>query len=251
LQIKGEKRFLAAGVVTANYTRSKNLSNADIQSVNTFAESNGEGAIQDYNNLAGEYSLISYDVTNRAIVSYVLNLPFGKGKRFGNGLWGPVNKLISGWAVNGIAIFQSGFPLVLTTTTQNTLATSFGAGTTRPNVVAGCDASINASSVSRVNSRQWFNTACFTYPGNYSFGDEPRVDPHLRADGIKNFDFSLQKSTALRESVRLEFRAEFFNILNRVQFAAPVETIGAANAGAVLTQANHPRQIQLSLRLSY
>jgi hypothetical protein len=251
MQVKTEKRFGAAGVLTANYTWSKNLANTDVQAINTFAEGNGEGPIQDYNNLAGEYSLISYDVTRRFVASYVLKLPFGKGQKFGQSLGGAAGALVSGWAVNGITNFQSGFPLAITTATKNKLQTSFGAGTTRPNAVAGCQKVIDSSGLARVNAGAWFNTSCFQYAGDYAFGNESRVDSQLRADGIKNFDFALQKATTLHESIRLEFRAEFFNIFNRVQFAAPVTTLGSTTFGQILTQSNKPRQIQFSLRLNY
>ena len=85
----------------------------------------------------------------------------------------------------------------------------------------------------------------------YGFGNEPRVDPEIRADGAKNFDFSFQKSTAIWEHSNLEFRAELFNIFNRVQFAPPGNTVGTGNFGRVTYQVNSPRQIQLSLRLNF
>jgi hypothetical protein len=257
LQIKGQKRFGAAGTLMGNYTWAKNLSNTDTQ--NGFLEakpaaqiaSSGVGQIQNWNNLAAEYSLISYNVASRAVINYVLNLPFGKGQRFATNLSAPANALIAGWSLSGIATFQSGFPLFFNTATQSKLQSSFGAGTTRPNVVPGCNKAIDASSRSRVNSGQWFNTACFTYAGDYAFGSESRTDPALRTDGVKNFDVSLQKSTTIHESMRLELRAEFYNVFNRVQFAPPVTTQGSSTFGQILAQGNKPRQIQLSMRFSF
>ena len=272
LQVRAEKRFGAFGVLMANYTRSKNMSNTDTQGDNLFVENKGEGFIQDFNNLAGEYSLISYDVTNRFIANYVLPLPFGKGKRYANGLGAPAGTLVSGWAVNGVTTFQSGFPLTFTTATQNQLAQKFGAGITRPSVVSGCNPVIGGSGLARVNSGLWFNPACFQYPGDYVYGNEPRVDAQVREDGIKNFDFAAQKSTALHEGVSLDFRAEFFNLFNRTQFGAPgladpvapacpiwTPTAHSTNSacsanvgfGLVTTQLNNPRQIQFSVRLNY
>jgi hypothetical protein len=272
LQIRAEKRFGASGVLMANYTRSKNMSNSDQQGDNAFVENKSVGFIQDFNNFAGEYSLLSYDVTNRFIADYVLQLPFGKEKQFANNLSGPANSLIAGWALNGITTFQSGFPLTFTTSVQNQLAQKFGAGLTRPNMVAGCNPNIGGSGLARVNAGGWFNPACFQYPGDYAYGNEPRVDPQLREDGIKNFDFALQKSTALHEQLSLDFRAEFFNIFNRTQFGAPglldpvsstcpiwTPTAYTSNSacsstpsfGLVTTQLNNPRQMQFSLRLNY
>ncbi len=128
---------------------------------------------------------------------------------------------------------------------------SFGAGTARPNQVPGCNKVIGGSGLARVNAGGWFNTSCFTQTTAYAFGNEPRVDPSIRADGIKNFDFAIQKSTRFYESANLEFRTEFFNIFNRVQFAPPIPSVGASNFGAVTYQVNKPRQIQLSLRVNF
>jgi hypothetical protein len=263
VQVKAEKRFGAAGILMANYSWSKNMGNTDTQ--NDYLENkatlqggNGTGQIQDYNNLQGEYSLLSYDVPSRAVINYVLNLPFGKGQKFADSLSGPLGTLVSGWAVDGITTFQSGFPVFFATASPNLITSNFGAGLLRPNVVPGCNKLIGGSNLSRANAGGWFNTSCFAYPtsasdptGLVTFGNEPRADPDIRADGIKNFDFSLQKSTVLHESANLEFRAEFFNFFNRVQFSPPVSTLGASNFGAVLYQANRPRQIQLSMRVNF
>jgi hypothetical protein len=113
---------------------------------------------------------------------------------------------------------------------------------------------------SRLN--EYFNTACFTQPpvvgfGN-PFGNQPMTDPALRAQGVANFDFSLFKNIAFTERVGLEFRAEIFNLFNRVQFAPPGGTFNPAtlgtpgdNFGKITSQANAPRQIQLAMRLKF
>ena len=272
-QAKAEKRMGTAGVLIANYTYARSMGNTDTQ--NAFLESksttqggNGGGLIQDWNNLGGEYSLLSYDVTNRIIVGYNLKLPFGRGQKFGNNFSGPIETLVSGWAINGITTIQSGFPIFFSTATPNQIQGSYGGGTTRPMVVPGCNKKIAGSGLDRVKAGAWFNTSCFENVGAttlingvavpnaipfsaYQFGNEPRVDATLRGDGIKNFDFSFQKSTRFYESANLEFRTEFFNVFNRVQFAPPINTVGASNFGAVTYQVNKPRQIQLSLRLNY
>ena len=117
-------------------------------------------------------------------------------------------------------------------------------------MVAGCDKKISGSAESRLNG--WFNTSCFTYPGNYAFGNEPRVDANITSEGIDNYDFAAMKSTIISsERVNLQFRAEFFNIFNRVQFAPPVGQQGSSNFGEILSQVNQPREIQFSLRVNF
>jgi len=256
LQAKLVRRFSSGGTLLATYTWSKNLGNTD--TLNGFLEAKpsaqtstqGEGAIQDYNNLNGEYSLLSYNVNQRAVISYVLNLPFGKGQKFANNLARPFDRLISGWNVDGITTLQSGFPVFLTEASSNPLTQFFGGGTLRPNVVPGCDKKISGTAVSRLN--RWFNTPCFTFPGNYTFGNEPRADANITSEGIENYDFAAMKSTNISgERINLQFRAEFFNIFNRVQFAPPVNQQGSSNFGQILSQVNQPREIQFSLRVNF
>jgi hypothetical protein len=256
METRTTKRFGSNGVLMANYTWSRNRGNTDTNtgpSENTSTiqgQGGGVGALQDYNNMGAEYALVSYDVTNRAIISYVLPLPFGKGQKYGTSFGRTGNALVTGWAVNGITMFQSGFPLFMSTA-NGPQTNNFGAATERPNVAAGCNKALSGSGQTRVRAGAWFNISCFTTPAAYTFGNEPRVDPELRTDGQKNFDFAFQKSTAIHENANLEFRAEFFNIFNRVQFAPPVTQQNASNFGAVTYQVNKPRQIQLSLRINY
>ena len=241
LQTKVEKRFKEGGTVLASYTFSKSLSNAD--TLTGWLDT--AGTTQNYNNLRGERSLVSGDVPHRLVFSYVVDLPVGKGKRFLANLPGPVSQVVSGWGVNGVSTFQRGFPLGLTTSSN--LTNSFGGGS-RPNVVPGCNKVLTGAPQSRI--AQWFNTSCFTAPPAFTFGSEDRLDPKLRAAGIANYDFALFKSTLIRERFNLQFRTEFFNLFNRVQFSAPNATVGNTNFGVVSSQANTPRLVQFELLMT-
>jgi hypothetical protein len=248
MQVRVEKRFKSAGVVMANYTWSKFMTNTDLLSPQF--EAGGRtavGYVQDFNDVDRDYSLSSNDVPHRLVVSYVLNLPFGKGRRFAN--WtGFAGALVSGWAINGVTTVSSGYPLALSANNNN-LATYFGAGTIRPNVVAGCDPVVEGAATSRLD--QWFNTACFAAPGTYSFGDASRTDPKLRSHGENNWDLALAKTTTVRGDVNVQFRVEAFNLFNRARFAPPATIVNGANFGKVTAQANKPRLIQLSLRVNF
>jgi hypothetical protein len=247
MQVRLEKRFGAAGVVQGNYTWSKSMGDLDTTASNL--ELRTIGAYQDYSNPRAEYSLSASDVPHRLVSSYVLELPIGKGKRFAAGATGLVGGLISGWSINGIVNFQSGFPLSLIAA-SNTLSNSFGAGAIRPNRVAGCDPVKTGRAQDRYS--QWFNTACFQQPGSYSFGNEGRVDPVLRNHGVNNIDLTLGKSTAITERVKLVFKTEFFNLFNRVQFSLKDSTtLGSSTFGVSAAQYNYPRMIQFALRLIF
>jgi hypothetical protein len=247
MQVKLEKRFRAGGTILASYTWSKFLT--DVEEPTTWNEGNvgnTVGAVQDWNNLRGEKSLSSNDVPNRLVVSYVLDLPIGKGRKLWGSVSGVADKLVSGWGINGVSLFQSGLPLALTT--ANNVIGTFN-GTSRPNVVPGCQDGLSGSASARVN--KWFNTACFTAPTAYTFGTVSRTLPDVRSAGSNNWDFALFKNTKLNERFRLEFRAEIFNLFNRVQFGEPNQALGNASFGVVSSQANNPRLVQLALRLMF
>jgi hypothetical protein len=161
---------------------------------------------------------------------------------------GFADQLISGWGINGDSTFQEGFPLGFTATPN---VTGFNTSL-RPNVVAGCDPNISGSAQSRLNG--WFNTKCFTVPAPFTYGNASRTDPRLRGPGIANYDFALFKRTRITERFGLEFRTEFFNLFNRVQFGKPNQidrTASNSTFGVITTQVNNPRLIQFALRLSF
>lgn len=249
LQLKVQKRFSQGASIMLAYTHAKLISNTD--TLTSWLEPSVGGAggsIQDANNLRGERALSSNDVPDRLVVSYILDLPVGHGKRFLSLVNGPVNEVIGGWGVSGTTTFQSGFPLSFTTA-QN-LTHSFN-NTSRPNVVSGCRKSVSGSAQERLNG--WFNTSCFTQPAAYTFGDESREDSTLRSAGIADSDFSVYKSFPMRKdgAANLQFRTEFFNLFNRVQFGYPGETQGTSSFGVVNSQSNLPRLVQFALRLGF
>jgi hypothetical protein len=96
----------------------------------------------------------------------------------------------------------------------------------------------------------WINSACFTTPAPYTFGNEPRVDPSLKGDGIANWDFAAFKHTTFGPDQRLgfEFRAEFFNLFNRTQFIPPTNAFGSSGFGEIsgAGQFNEPRLVQFA-----
>ena len=95
----------------------------------------------------------SQDVPQRLVISYVLDLPFGQGKKYLSNLSGPLNNLVAGWGIDGVTTFQRGFPLVFGNGQANDAAL-FGAGS-RPNVVSGCDKAATGRGAARLS--EWFN----------------------------------------------------------------------------------------------
>jgi hypothetical protein len=250
-QLTLQRRFADAGSLLVAYTNAKLISDTD--TLTAWLEP-GVGAIQDNNNLSSERSLSSQDVPQRFVVSYVLDLPFGKGKRYLSGADGTLDKIVGGWGIDGVTIFQRGFPLIFTNGQVNG-TTLFGGGS-RPNVSPACDPMLPGGATSRLGG--WFRTACFQAPADFKFGDEARVDPRLRAEGINNFDFAVFKRARFgsNERLGLEFRTEFFNIFNRTQFAPPNTiccTANNPNFGVVTATApgTNPRLVQFGLKLLF
>ena len=248
LQVKAEKRFSDGGSLLAAYTFSKVVT--DVETLTTWLDSaNGVSGVQNWNDFRSERALSSFDSRQRLTLSYVMDLPVGKGKRFLPDVHGIGDRLVSGWGINGISTFQMGFPLGFTATPNQLSGFNYGL---RPNVVAGCDAVKSGAAQDRLN--QWFNTACFTVPASYTLGNEGRSDARVRGPGINNFNFALFKRTRINERFNLEFRSEVFNLFNRVQFGQPNRTVTTSSTstfGQITSQLNDPRLIQLALRLRY
>jgi hypothetical protein len=245
LQIQAQQRFAHGGSINLAYTWAKLLSNTD--TITTWLEPSVPG-IQDSNNLRGEKSLSADNAAQRVVVSYVYDLPFGHGRKYLGGSSRLVDYTIGGWGLGGVTTLMTGFPLGFGT--NENLTGSFGGGS-RPNYVSGCSRQIRGAAVARLN--EWFNTDCFTQPAPFTFGNESRLDPELRAAGVANWDTSAYKNFSIDHDGKsyVQFRAEAFNLFNRVQFGYPGLTQGESGFGIVSSQQNLPRLLQFSLRLNY
>jgi hypothetical protein len=243
-QINVQKRFAKGGTIVGSYTWSKLISDTDTLT-GWLEPGGGAGGVQDNYNIRAERSLALYDTPQRAVISYIVDLPFGKGQRFGQNASGVAGKLISGWGVNGVTTFQSGNPLPISVASNT--SNSFGGGQ-RPNRT-GVSAKESGSAQSRLN--QWFNTSAFALPAAFTFGNAARTMPDARSQGIANYDFTVFKNTQITERVGVQFRTEIFNLFNRVRFSYPGTSMGTPQFGVISGQYNDPRLIQFALRLMF
>jgi hypothetical protein len=251
-QAKFQKRFSAGASVLASYTVSKLIDNTNSE-INWLEAASPQWGDSNAYNLRGERSLDGFDVPQRFVLSGVLDLPVGRGKKFGADMSPAVDKVLGGWEIDPILTFQSGFPLSLGCSGSYGLLGSTGipnVGCPRVSVV-GPRGETSGSLDSRL--AKWFNTSAYAFTNNYGYGSDGRTEPNVRADGIKNFDVAAVKNTKFGPDDRLglEFRAEFFNIFNRTQFNPPNTSFGGQNFGQVTAQYNLPRIIQFGLRLSF
>jgi hypothetical protein len=239
LQVTAEKRFSNGLSFLSAYTFAHSIDNVPLQQ-----GGNGEGPIpQDprYRYLDRADSL--FDIRHRFTQTALYDLPVGQGKRFHFGQkW--ANTMFGNWQVNIILTTQTGLPFA--PVLANSVANS-GAGS-RPDLLGDWH-------ISNPTITHWFNTALNTAgapwatPALYTYGNAGRGI--LRGPGRTNLDSSVFKEFPLTEKYRLQFRGEFFNILNHPQFDLPGQTIGSPSAGVISGTVGTPRDIQFSLRLHF
>jgi hypothetical protein len=236
LQMTYTHRFHAGFSVLASYTFSKFID--DVEGNNGWANS-GPTSIRNYYNLAAEKSVDGADIPHSLVISYIYELPIGKGKAVGSNLSKPVDAIVGGWQVSGISTFKQGFPLGIAPA-NNTLG-QYG-GNRRPDVVGNMH-------VANPTIDKWFNTAAFQDPTDpFSFGNAPRYIATLRAPGYQNWDLSIQKYWGFGEIARLQFRAEMYNAFNRANFYAPNQYSGSGTAFATISGAFPARDTQFGFK---
>jgi len=246
LEVKVQKRFDQGASINVAYTFAKFQSDTD--TLNTWLES--VTGVGDVNNLRGEKSLSSSDAPQRLVVAYVYDVPVGRGKAFLPNINRAADYVIGGWGLQGLTTLMKGFPLGISERI-NAIGTTNN-GSSRPDVVPGCNKKVSGSAIQKLNG--WFNTACFTESKPYVWGNESRLDSTLEAPGVANWDMSIVKKFAITPDgrVNFQFRAEFFNLFNRVQFGYPQTQFDATSgAGQITSQNNQPRLAQFALRMAF
>jgi hypothetical protein len=236
-QAKLERRMASGLGFLVAYTAAKSI--GDSNPIGDFLGVPSASFQNNYHRRA-ERSLLTQDVSQRMVITYSYRLPVGRGLKVGQHWRRSLDILAGGWQVNGITALQTGAPLKITLNASNPY------GGIRPNST-GQTANLPASERSRV---RWFNTSVFTQPPAYSLGNVGRTLPDARNPGIQNFDLSLFKIISLTEALKLQFRAEAFNVLNHTQFNGPNAAFGSTMFG-VISLAKSPRTVQLALKLNF
>jgi len=247
LQVKAERRAGKSLYLLVGYTYSKALSNGLRQEIT------GDPGVNYFPLLAGaDNGLASTDLRHNLVISYLYNLPYGRGQRFGAESNKILQGILGGWELNGVTSYHTGFGLGLNVQT-NQNGTSLG---NRPDFVAGCNPVSDDPRSQFVDSngvwtKAWFDTSCFSAPAIGVFGDTGRTIGGLYGPSQLNFDTSLFKVFTVTERLKLQFRSEFFNIFNHTQFAIPNTTFGNGNFGKITSTINSSRQVQFALKLVF
>ena len=204
----------------ASYTWSKSL---DYNSFST-----GGIVAQDSYHVAGSRGLSDFDARHRLVITALYELPF-RG-----------NRLVEGWQVAAIFQSQSGNPVNIVTTNSTVNGV---AGTLRPDVNGPVDI------LGQVDA--WFDTSVFTpVPRFGNLGRNVVIGP-----AFNNTDFSITKNTKFGDTMRVQFRAEFFDVFNHANFGQPGNVAGSPSFGRITNtrfptgESGSSRQIQFGLRL--
>ena len=153
--------------------------------------------------------------------------------------------IVSGWSINTVSTFQTGFPLqVYMNSNGNSV---LGASRQRPNAT-GISPATSGDIGSRIDN--WINTAAFTEAPAFTFGNVTRTIS-TRGPSLGNWDISVFKTFAILENFRAQFRAEALNAMNTPYFRSPNTALGNGSFGRITSQANFPRMLQLGLRLYF
>jgi len=248
-----QRRAARGLTLLTSYTFSKLLDNGIANPLDGYIGISSSGGVitpQDSNNRQLEYSLDPTDIKHRFVSSALYELPFGHGRRWLANTGGLMDRLVSGWQMNGVVTAQSGLPLTISGANNN-LAT-------RPSFVPGKSAKdVNKSSRSVTSC---FDGTVFQNPDNWTYGNVPRVLPNARGPKYVNLDASIFKTTSITESVKLQLRLESFNALNHPNFRLPnTSFVPASGSNGLNTSASfgqitsdiQPRNVQIAAKILF
>jgi hypothetical protein len=228
-----------------------------------------QGGTQNPYNHKAEKAVSNEDIPNNLVVSYLYELPVGKGKQFLNNTPKPLSAVISNWRISGVQRYLGGQPISF-----------FGANGIpgfdngiRPNRVSGQAAKrsgpFNPFTFSNTGTTGYnhssgacetgyWNCAAFTDPNPapapnvpYVFGNMPRNSADIRGFAFYDEDFGINKAIPITERVKLDFRGEMFNAFNRHSFNKPDSGVQDTNFGQITSTLLGPRNVQFMMKITY
>jgi hypothetical protein len=235
------KRMSNGYALDINHTFSR-LEDNQFGESNTF--SNRQlGALNNYD-LDAEYGVSLLDVAHRLNVNATFQLPFGDGRKWLTSGIGDV--LAGGWTVTVAGRYQTGFPLNISQSSNNS---NLLGSQQRPNVVEGVEAMTTGSQEERaVNG--WINPAAFTQAAAFTFGSSPRTNPDWRGPGQRTTDLAMSK-TQMVGGKSVQLRMDVLNLFDDPLFVGPVSTFGTSNFGQITQVGGFARSLQFQVRVGW
>jgi Carboxypeptidase regulatory-like domain len=257
LQVTARRRASRGLELLANWSYSKGLSN----SLGYYGAAGGAGASQsaywqDAYNGKGDYGPEFFDARHTVSISGIYQLPFGRGKQFGNSINRLEDEIVGGWKLSTVMSFHTGFPV--TVVSDSAYSTAVNARAARANHLRklkvvnrtetqwfGTDPSVQSCASDTDDGACAYSSQSATSFGNASVGSE-------RAPGFKQVDLSLSKDFAVTEATHFEFRSDFLNAFNLVSLAPPANNATPGHSfGQISNTVNEPRNIQLALKFVF
>jgi hypothetical protein len=248
LSVRFEHRFSQGLYFLNSFTWSHAMGDSE-QALEYYSTNTG-ATPQNIYNLHAEYGPTSFDVKLLNVSSLVYDVPVGKGRQY----WGNMNPVLDtvlgGWQLTGINTANTGTPLNVYYAQSSIndvtgLSNEYrGEAIQRPNVSGSAVSQSTAQSL-----LTYFAGYTFTTPSpNNPFGNLGRNA--FRAPGLEQWDLGVFKNFAIREQWKLQFRGEFFNIMNKTNFGLPAQVSTSSSFGTI-TSTYPPRQIQFGLKLMF
>ena len=242
LVVKAQKRMSAGFTMLSTLTWSRNY-DASSGGAGNFLNAGNSGPQNPYD-MGSEYGLSNVDSPLRWSTGFTYELPFGKGKKMLS-TSKALDYAVGGWSINAISVYQSGFPLQITQSTNNNSV--FGYASQRPSAT-GTSPVTSGSLESRLSN--YINPAAFSTSPRGTFGNIART-LDMRGPGQANWDMSIFKSFSIMEKFKGQFRAEALNAFNTPMFAVPNTSFGSSSFGRITSQVNFSRMMQLGIRLFF
>jgi hypothetical protein len=251
--LKFQKRYTNGLILQSSYVFSKLLTDSD--------SAWGTAYAADFFNRGLEKSIGEYDVTHDFKFAGVYDLPFGKGRTYFTS--GPASWIVGGWRISSINLYASGTPVGVSTSYTLPIYAAGDSGATRvpayvtsyngwqPSYNGNFDPSVDKFFVP-------YGTGPFPLQGSGTalnlIGNETRYNPKVRLFPNLTENMSVTRTFPIHESLRLEFRAEAFNVFNRVRFGTGSTQLQSQSFGVLTgsgSQLNTPRNLQLALKLYF
>jgi hypothetical protein len=242
LQAMMRRRFSKGLDFLASYTFGKVLTdNRGFYGSGTFAGDQGAYASNAYNRRA-DYGLAFFDVKHNFVLSGNYELPFGKGRTWGD-KWHPaIDAILGGWRLSNIISLRSGFPITVydSRVAASSLQAPRAGAFPRPNCVGTGIPSSQSIDL-------WIDSTSFASPALGQFGN--CGVGIMRGPNWKNWDLTVGKKFNVTESQYIDFRAEFFNFTNTPNFTLPGRDLGAPTTfGRITNTLNESRRVEFALK---
>ncbi len=267
MQIRFQKRTTHHISFDGSYTVSKATDDSSAGR-NNFIGSLANGTVQQMDRLYLEHSIGANDTPQRLAAAIIVDMPVGRQQWIGGDMNHALDAVVGGWSIATMITEQSGQPMAISMTTPR-----LANGSQRPNVVCPqlkSGLSMNAvamnwqNNTNAINNGQpapfpFFNSNCFADPGDQNPGNAPRYFSGLRVAGIHNMDLNLYKSFVPKEGMKVDVRAEMFNLTNHPRFGFGTQSLppnlafGDSQFGLITNDAPGytPRYFQFGLRFEF